>query len=227
MAWRASGTRCGRFIFMVAAGTIQTAFSKSISLQRANRNSPGRTNSSAESCKREARGRLAVVAFNRPQQRTELFGLRNGSAMLDFRRRQCTAQVDGDVSAGAPGRDRIAEDHAGDRAQPSGAFVASAQLELPQCMQQLGRRDLADRAVTEGGKRRFEQPPVLAQRGLAPLLAPLLVEELLGDLAERVAAGLPRDLLQPPLDAWILADWRAALREASRRSRASANVTCG
>jgi hypothetical protein len=30
-----SGTRCGRFIFMVAAGTIQTAFSKSISFQRA------------------------------------------------------------------------------------------------------------------------------------------------------------------------------------------------
>jgi hypothetical protein len=49
MAWRASGTRCGRFIFIVAAGTTQTALSKSISFQRAMRSSPGLTNSSAES----------------------------------------------------------------------------------------------------------------------------------------------------------------------------------
>jgi hypothetical protein len=93
-------------------------------------------------------------------------------------------------------------------------------------MQELRRRDLADRPVAEGRVGRFEQPPFLAQRGLTPLLTPLLVEELLGNLAECVAAGLPRDLLQPPLDAWILAVGEQ-LREASRWSRASAKVTCG
>ncbi len=36
-------------------------------------------------------------------------------------------------------------------------------------------------------------------------LAPLLVQELLGDLAERVAPGRAGDLLQPPLEARILA----------------------
>ena len=41
IAWRASGTRRGRFISMVAAGTIRPAFSKSISFQRASRSSPG------------------------------------------------------------------------------------------------------------------------------------------------------------------------------------------
>jgi hypothetical protein len=49
IAWRDNGTRCGRFIFMVSAGTVQTAFSKSISFHRASRNSPGRANRSAES----------------------------------------------------------------------------------------------------------------------------------------------------------------------------------
>ena len=59
IAWRDSGTRCGRFIFMVSAGTVHTAFSKSISLHRASRNSPGRTNRSAES----SRAALLVTAL--------------------------------------------------------------------------------------------------------------------------------------------------------------------
>jgi hypothetical protein len=49
IACRDSGTRCGRFIFIVDAGTTQTALSKSISFQRAMRSSPGLTNRSAES----------------------------------------------------------------------------------------------------------------------------------------------------------------------------------
>jgi hypothetical protein len=56
----------------------------------------------------------------------------------------------------------------------AGALVTPAQLELAQCVQQLRDCDLADRAVAEGGKRRLEQPAVLAERRFRAALAPLL-----------------------------------------------------
>src|SRR4029077_16201110 len=83
--------------------------------------------------------------------RTDLLGLRDGGAMFHLRGRQRPAQVERDVATGAPGCNRIAEDHAGDGAEPTRAFVSSAQFEFSQGMQQLRRGHLADRTVAEGG----------------------------------------------------------------------------
>jgi hypothetical protein len=41
IAWRDNGARCGRFIFMVSAGTVQTAFSTSVSRPSAIEIQPG------------------------------------------------------------------------------------------------------------------------------------------------------------------------------------------
>src|SRR5262245_66408122 len=57
-----------------------------------------------------------------------------------------------------------------------GALVAFAYFDLPQGMQQLRCGDLADRAIAEGGIGRFEQPAVLLQRRLRPVLPSLLVQ---------------------------------------------------
>jgi hypothetical protein len=66
----------------------------------------------------------------------------------------------------------------------------AAQFEFSQGVQQLGRGDLTDRTVAEGSIGRFEEPTVLAERDLRAALAALLVQKLLGNLTEGVAAVL-------------------------------------
>lgn len=89
-------------------------------------------------------------------------------------------------------------------------------------MKQLGRGDLTDRASAEGGMGRFEQPAVLLQRRLRPLFPSLLLQKFFRDLAKTVAAGSLCDLLEPALEARVLAGGEqlaggfAAVRRASR-----------
>src|ERR1700688_4603817 len=71
-------------------------------------------------------------------------------------------------------------------------------------MEQLRRGGLAGRTVAKGGVGRLEQPAVFLQRRLRPLLPSLLVQEFLGDLAERVAAGRAGHLLHSALETRIL-----------------------
>ena len=84
MAWRDSGTRCGRFIFMVAAGTIQTALSKSISFQCAKRLA-GPHEQQRRQFERKPGRRLPAVSLDSPQKRAELDRVGNGCAVLYFR----------------------------------------------------------------------------------------------------------------------------------------------
>jgi hypothetical protein len=72
-------------------------------------------------------------------------------------------------------------------------------------MQQLRRNDLSSRTVAERGKGRLERPAILFQGRVRPALTPVLVQELVGDLTEAIAARCAGHLLQPALKAWILA----------------------
>jgi hypothetical protein len=126
---------------------------------------------------------------------------------------ESSAEVDRDVAGSAARRDRVAEDHAGDGPEPAGALVTTALFELPQGMQQLRRSDLFRRTIAKRGIVRLEQPAVLLQGRLRPLLAPMLVQELLGDLAETVAAGGAGHLL---IGARWIRRWRGLRRPIAR-----------
>ena len=63
--------------------------------------------------------------------------------MVHLGGRQCTTKINGDVSRGAAGRNRIAEDHAGNRAQATSALVATALFELPKGKKLVTLRDAA------------------------------------------------------------------------------------
>jgi hypothetical protein len=66
---------------------------------------------------RKLRGQLPVVAFNGAQQLAEFVRFGDRGTMSNPRRHERATEIDRDITAGAAGRDRIAEDHAGHCAQ--------------------------------------------------------------------------------------------------------------
>jgi hypothetical protein len=61
-------------------------------------------------------------------------------------------------------------------------------------VKEFGRSHLADRAIAKGGEGWLKQPVFLAERSLGAALAALLIQELIGNLAEGISSGLLSDL---------------------------------
>ena len=149
----ASGTRCGRFIFIFSPGIDQTAASRSNSAHSAARSSPGRTKVSASQFERRPCFRRALIGRNGAENPAERLGLDDCGAVLDRRRDQGSFQSARRIGLGAAGRDGVTKNLPDGRAEPACRFMPAARFDARRTpktsgavISAIGRAPMAGRA---------------------------------------------------------------------------------